>query len=61
MQVRITNKSQSNQYVSTDGSDDPDKTVVIGPKGTIQVDIASEAQFVALSTEYRGKLVLRKV
>lgn len=61
MQVRITNKSQSTQYISTDGSDDPNKTVVIGPKGVAVVDIESETQFVKLSTDYRGKLVMRKL
>lgn len=61
MKVRITSKVDAAQYVDLDGSNDPEKVAVVGPRATVTVDVASERQFIELSKTFRNKLILRKV
>lgn len=61
MKVKILNTYHGTLYIDVVGNNSPDDELIVGPKATVYADVPSEARFVELSKEYRGRAVLRKV
>lgn len=61
MKVKIFNNSNFNKYIDLVGDNDPEQTIVLGPRANTIAEVATEKRFVELSKEYRGKVVFRKL
>lgn len=62
MQVKVINKTGFTQFIDTDGDPTNHDTIhAVGPRATTILEFASERQFLKQSTEFKNKVIFRKL
>lgn len=62
MKVRVYNRTEQNQFISTDGDDtNLDAIILLGPRDAKEITITTEKQLTKLQKQFAAKVDLRKV